>query len=187
MRTIHRRQSSITGERRSKNRSFCPLMNRRSVHHAHAGPGWHADSQSSQRDHWWAGLNRLDKRLFGQHWFVNHPCAYDRVDDETKQSERRAGVQNLTRLDFEKIVFLLPPVRVSAVTALTIAVLAACGGGSDSSDSHSTSNQGGTGSTNAGDPTGSLASSQKVTLLPPASAPQNVSATGTRQRTASRL
>jgi uncharacterized protein YkwD len=81
-------------------------------------------------------------------------------------------------LILKRLYFLLPPVRVSAVTALTIAVLAACGGGSDSSDSHSTSNQGGTGSTNAGDPTGSLASSQKVTLLPPASAPQNVSATG---------
>jgi len=38
----------------------------------------------------WARLNRLDKRHFEQNWFVNDPRAW--VGDETKQSERRAGV-----------------------------------------------------------------------------------------------
>jgi uncharacterized protein YkwD len=80
-------------------------------------------------------------------------------------------------LILKRLFFVLPSVRVTALTALTIAVLAACGGGG-SSDSNSTSKPAGAGSANAGNEAGSVAASQKVTFLPPASNPQQVTPTG---------
>ncbi|WP_250537053.1 CAP domain-containing protein [Caballeronia sp. AZ10_KS36] len=67
----------------------------------------------------------------------------------------------------------LPSIRLSALTALTVAVLAACGGGG-SSDSTSTGASNNTGSSQSGSP----AASQKVSFLPPAATVQSVAATG---------
>ncbi|MDR5776415.1 MULTISPECIES: hypothetical protein [unclassified Caballeronia] len=67
----------------------------------------------------------------------------------------------------------LPSIRLSALTVLTVAVLAACGGGSGSSDSNSTG-----GSNSTGSQSGTPAASQKASFLPPASTAQSVAATG---------
>ncbi|WP_250481116.1 CAP domain-containing protein [Caballeronia sp. GAOx1] len=78
----------------------------------------------------------------------------------------------------KRLYFLLPSVRVTAVTALTVAVLAACGGGG-SSDSNSTKSSNSTGGSNdTGSQSGTPAASQKVSFLPPASTAQSVAATG---------
>jgi len=74
---------------------------------------------------------------------------------------------------------VLPSIRLSALTALTVAVLAACGGGSGSSDSNSTGSSTGTGgSNNTGSQSGTPAASQKASFLPPASTAQIVVAAG---------
>lgn len=115
----------------------------------------------------------LTRRFSGNTGFVNDPLVYDgSVNEGTIRTPVEAST-NLTRSGLKQSSAALPSIRLSALTALTVAVLAACGGGSGSSDSNSAG-----GSNNTGIQSGSTPASQKASFLPPASTVQSVGATG---------
>ncbi|WP_232470906.1 CAP domain-containing protein [Caballeronia hypogeia] len=95
------------------------------------------------------------------------------MNTKNDQNASSGRPTNLMRLGLKQSSAALPSIRLSALAALTVAVLAACGGGSGSSDSNSAGS-----SNNTGSQSGSPAASRKASFLPPASTVQSVAATG---------